>query len=96
MNAVQTCLSHALGLLASCFCLLNVLSVLLQRNFEGVADKLNDEFYYKDPKSYPFKQGSEECYNKWRSLKATWTKEAAKVCKLLSSYATCCRPSLPP
>ena len=78
---MQTCLGHALGLLASCLCLLNVLSVLLQRKFEGVADRLNDEFYHKDPKSYPFKRESEECYNKWRSLKATWTKEAAKACK---------------
>ena len=102
MCAMQTCLSHALGLLASCLCLLNVLSVSLQRKFEGVADRLNDEFYHKDPKSYPFKRESEECYNKWRSLKATWTKEVAKACKhkLSSSETgnpqmvqTCFRPS---
>jgi hypothetical protein len=61
--------------------MLNVLSVLLQRKFEGVADKLNQEFYDKDPKSYPFKRESEECYNKWRSLKATYVKEAAKARK---------------
>ena len=37
-----------LGCWPHAFVWLNVLSVLLQRKFEGVADKLNDEFYCKD------------------------------------------------
>ncbi len=74
--------------------MLNVLSVLLQRKFEGVADKLNQEFYDKDPKSYPFKRESEECYNKWRSLKATYVKEAAKACKHNLSLSETGQPRL--
>ena len=61
--------------------MLNVLYVLLQRKFEGVADKLNQELHDNDPKSYPFKREPEECYNKWQSLKATYVKDAAKARK---------------